>query len=184
MFNTKNRFGAVTIFLHWVTAVAIIGLFAVGWYMIDLSYYDSMSKVLLDSHKSIGILLAILLAFRLLWNAFNRRPDPVAGSTKLDSLLARAAHYSLHLLMVLIVVSGYLISTAKGGSISVFDWFEVPATLSGIPNQEDIAGEIHKILAYAIIGLAALHTAAALKHHFIDKDETLRRMIGVRSRDS
>ena len=184
MFNTKNRFGAVTILLHWVSAIAIIGLFAVGWYMIDLSYYDSMSKVLLDSHKSIGMLLAILLAFRLLWNAFNLRPEPVAGSTKLDSLMARTAHYALHLLMVLIVVSGYLISTAKGGSIGVFDWFEVPATLSGIPNQEDIAGEIHKILAYAIIGLAALHTAAALKHHFIDKDETLRRMIGVRSRDS
>jgi cytochrome b561 len=184
MFNTKNRFGAVSIFLHWVTAAAIFGLFAVGWYMIDLSYYDSMSKVLLESHRSIGILLGLLLAFRLLWNAFNRRPDPVAGSTKLDGVMAKMAHYTMHLLMVLIVVSGYLISTAKGASISVFDWFEVPATLSGITNQEDIAGEIHKILAYAIIGLAALHTAAALKHHFIDKDETLRRMIGVRSRDS
>ncbi len=183
MFNSSNSFGAVAIFLHWITAVAIFGLFAVGWSMIGLSYYDSMAKVLLDAHRSVGILLAILLAFRLLWSAFNRRPDPVAGSKKLDTIMARTAHYSLHLLMVLIVVSGYLISTAKGASISVFEWFEVPATLGGIPNQEDIAGEIHKILAYAIIGLATLHTAAAFKHHFIDKDETLRRMIGVGPRE-
>lgn len=183
MFNTHNRFGAVTIFLHWVTALAIFGLFGVGWYMIDLSYYDSMSVVLLDGHKAVGILLGILLVFRLLWNAFNRRPDPVAGSTKLDGVMARTAHYTLYLLMVSVVVSGYLISTAKGAPIAVFDWFEVPATLSGVPNQEDIAGEIHKILAYVILGLSALHTVAALKHHFIDKDETLRRMISIRSRN-
>ena len=70
-----------------------------------------------------------------------------------------------------------MISTADGRSIEVFSWFEVPALGSVIDNQEDIAGEVHKYLAYGLIGLVILHAIAALKHHIIDKDATLTRMI-------
>ena len=78
--------------------------------------------------------------------------------------------------MAAIMLSGYLISTADGRAIEVFSWFEVPATLSDIDGQEDIAGDIHEILAWTLIVLVALHALAALKHHFIDKDTTLKRM--------
>jgi cytochrome b561 len=81
--------------------------------------------------------------------------------------------------MVLIVISGYLISTADNSSISVFDLFLVPATITSIPEQEDMAGLVHEYLSYSIIGLTILHVAAALKHHFIDKDNTLRKMLGI-----
>ena len=74
--------------------------------------------------------------------------------------------------------SGYLISTADGRGVSVFGLFEVPASLTGIPDQEDVAGVLHEWLAWGLIILAGLHALAAIKHHFIDRDATLSRMLG------
>ena len=84
--------------------------------------------------------------------------------------------------MFFIIISGYFISTADGRGIEVFSLFEIPGFGSFIENQEDIAGEIHKWLAYTLIGLSLLHGFAALKHHFVDKDDTLNRMIGKRQK--
>jgi len=75
------------------------------------------------------------------------------------------------------MISGYLISTAKGKPIDVFGLFELPATLHGLDGQEDIAGMVHEYLAYSLIALAVLHAAGAIKHHVIDKDKTLIRML-------
>ena len=74
-------------------------------------------------------------------------------------------------------ISGYLISTADGRAVDVFGWFEIPATLQGIEGQEDIAGEIHFILAMILLAVIALHILAALRHHFILKDRTMSRML-------
>jgi len=84
----------------------------------------------------------------------------------------------LYLLLFVIMFSGYLISTADGRAIEVFGWFDVPATITSIPNQEDVAGLVHKFAAFLLIGLVVLHAAAALKHHFIDRDRTLLRIFG------
>jgi cytochrome b561 len=75
------------------------------------------------------------------------------------------------------MLSGYLISTADGRAIDVFNLFSVPALVSGFDNQEDIAGLVHQIIAYSLIALVVLHALAALKHHFIDRDRTLKRML-------
>jgi cytochrome b561 len=79
-----------------------------------------------------------------------------------------------------LMCSGYLISTADGRGIWIFELVEVPAVTALIENQEDIAGEIHFILAWCLIGLVAVHAAAAFKHHFINKDDTLKKMLGLR----
>ena len=76
------------------------------------------------------------------------------------------------------MIAGYLISTADGRAIEVFGWFQVPATLYDLPEQEDIAGEIHELIAWALILLAGVHALAALKHHFINRDTTLLKMLG------
>ena len=86
--------------------------------------------------------------------------------------------------MLIIVISGYLISTAKGSGVSLFGWFVVPALISGLPEQADRAGAVHYWLALGLLGLAGLHALGALKHHLIDKDNTLRRMLGMRLRNS
>ena len=76
------------------------------------------------------------------------------------------------------MLAGYLISTADGRGISVFGWFDVPASITSIPEQEDVAGAVHFYLAWGLVILAGLHGLAALKHHFIDRDTTLLRMLG------
>ena len=179
MFNTIDRFGLVSILLHWLMAIALIGLFGLGWYMVDLTYYDALYKTLPFIHKSIGIIFGLVLIFRLVWKVTNVTPKFEEGLAPFERLGAKAAHLGFYALMVLIVISGYLISTADSSSISVFDFFHVPATITSIPEQEDLAGLVHEYLAYGIIGLTVLHAAAALKHHFIDKDKTLRKMLGI-----
>jgi cytochrome b561 len=76
------------------------------------------------------------------------------------------------------LISGYLISTAEGQPVSVFGWFEIPALLFGLPQQADIAGIVHLWLAWGVVIISALHALAALKHHFMDRDSTLVRMLG------
>ncbi|MDM3872555.1 cytochrome b [Porticoccus sp. W117] len=172
--NSEHSYGLVAKLMHWLMALAVIGLFALGLYMVELDYYDRLYRTLPHIHKSIGILLFAVLIGRLLWRRFNPQPKPQGSPA--ERRIAHWVHMALYLLMVAIMVSGYLISTADGRAIEVFNWFEVPATLADIDGQEDIAGDIHEWLAWTLIALVALHALAALKHHFIDKDNTLKRM--------
>lgn len=175
--NTENQFGLVAITVHWVAALAVIGLFASGIYMRSLTYYDSLYQVLPFYHKSIGMVLLLLILFRLGWRFINTQPKALKSHSALEKKGAKLAHMGLYLLMLSVMVAGYLISTAKGHPVNVFDLFEVPALVHGIDGQGDIAGWVHEYLAYGLIGLAVLHALGAFKHHFVDKDRTLMRMI-------
>ncbi|MBV1920173.1 MAG: cytochrome b [Pseudomonadales bacterium] len=177
--NQLQHYGLISILLHWVMAITIVGLFSLGLWMTSLGYYDSWYKQAPTIHKSIGILLAGVWVFRVLWNLTNTKPQPLATHTPTEKKLAYLAHLTLYVLMGCIMVSGYLISTADDRAISVFGWFEIPATLTSIENQEDIAGDIHFYLALSLISLASLHALAAIKHHLIDKDDTLRRVTSL-----
>jgi len=174
--NDSTQYGVVARALHTLVALTVFGLFAVGLYMVDLTYYDDMYKVAPHWHKSIGVLLAFTMIFRVIWRITNTTPSPEPTHSALIRFASHAGHIFLYLLIFGIMISGYLISTADGSAISVFNWFDIPATIQGIDKQEDIAGEVHEILAFTLIGFALLHGAAAIKHHVIDKDNTLRKM--------
>ena len=178
--NTTLRFGLVSILLHWLMAVLIIGLFALGWYMVELTYYDKLYNTLPFLHVGIGIILAILFVFRAIWRGINPVPEPIQGSSRFEVVAAKLVHWALYGLIAIILLSGYLIPTANGSGINVLDLFEVPATITSIPRQEDINGWIHEYLSYLLMGLVVLHALAALKHHFINKDNSLRRMLGIK----
>lgn len=176
--NTATQYGLVAVALHWLIALAVLGQFALGLWIAGLEYYDPWYQRGPALHKGIGILVLIVVALRLAWRWMN--PVPAAQPTHAvwERRLARITHASLYVLLLATLLAGYLISTADGRPIDVFGWFSVPATLNGIDKQEDIAGEIHELLAFALIGLTALHALAALKHHFVDRDRTLKRMLG------
>ena len=89
-------------------------------------------------------------------------------------------HRLMYVLMYLLLLSGYLISTADGRGINVFGLFTVPASISGLQNQADIAGEVHQWFAFTLIALVVLHVLAALKHHLVNRDQTLKRMLSSR----
>lgn len=177
--NSSNQYGLVAIILHWVVAVVIVGLFALGYWMVDLDYYHEWYKQGPDIHRSVGILLFATVVLRLLWRLVSAAPAPLPSHSRLEVLAAHGAHLMLYLLIFTATISGYLISTADGSTISVFGWFEVPSVTGRVKGMEDIAGEVHYWVTWAIVGLASVHALAALKHHLIDKDDTLRRMLGT-----
>ncbi|MCJ8169599.1 cytochrome b [Atopomonas sediminilitoris] len=178
--NQDDRYGWLSITLHWLVALVVIGMFAWGLWMMDLGYYDPWRKDAPELHKSVGICLLVLMLLRLSWRLLSPQPKPLAGHSALVRVAAKAGHGALYLVLFALMASGYLISTADGRAIEVFGVFSVPALISGLPEQEDIAGWVHELLAWGLIGLVVLHAAAALKHHFIDRDATLRRMLGGR----
>lgn len=176
--NTKESFGFVSKSLHWLMAVMLVGLFAVGLYMTDLDYYDPLYHTLPWWHKSIGLLVISLLIVRFLWKAVNPKPLPLESHKKWEVSLAEIIQKSFYGLIALIGISGYLISTAKGKGIEFFNFFEVKAITPALEeDRADFIGEIHEVLAIVLIVLAALHAAAAIKHHVLDKDKTLLRML-------
>jgi cytochrome b561 len=177
--NTGERYGDVAIFLHWWVAATVIGLFALGLWMVELDYYDPWYRRGPDLHKGIGILLFGVMLVRLFWRLVNEVPKPDESLSRWERKAAHVAHWLLYALPFLIMGSGYLISTADGRAVDVFGWFAVPALISGLPGQADIAGDIHLALASGLIVLAGVHMLAALKHHFIDHDRTLRKMLGI-----
>jgi cytochrome b561 len=172
--NTLTGYGAVSRLVHWLMALAIPAMFALGLWMRTLDYYSPYYKSAPDLHKSIGLMLLALLVLRFIWRQLNTEPDN-SHLTPFERLISILVHLGLYGLLLALFVSGYLISTADGRPIEIFGLIPVPATLQ-LPQQEDLAGLIHEWLAYAVIGLAAVHALAALKHHFIDRDHTLRRM--------
>ena len=178
LMSTKERYGVVAILLHWIMAAMIIGLFFLGDYMVELNYAHPWYHRAPHIHESLGLILFALLIIRTLWTVTTVRPEPVPMPAG-ERWAASTVKTLFYLLLFGIAISGYLIPTADGKSISLFNWFEVPATISGFEHQEDIAGEVHSVLAHIIMVLVALHALAALKHHFLDKDPTLLRMLGI-----
>ncbi len=179
--NDQGCYGLVAVTLHWLTALAVVGLFALGVWMVELSYYDIWYRRAPDAHRSAGVLLFGVVAFRLLWRLVNPTPRHDPRVSGLEQRLAGLAHRLLYLLLFAVILSGYMISTADGRAVDVFGLFSVPATISGLENQEDMAGDVHRALSYALVGIAGVHALAALKHHFIDGDRTLDRMLGRRN---
>ncbi|MBM7072561.1 cytochrome b [Shewanella sp. 202IG2-18] len=175
--NTHSRYGLIAISLHWLMALSIFGLFGLGLYMVELSYYDEWYRGSLELHKAMGVMVIGVLALRIIWRYYSKPPADIKSNSAVVNKAAKLAHRLLYAILATLLISGYLISTADGRSIDVFGVFEVMAMPSMHEQQEDIAGIIHWGLAWTLISLVALHAAAALKHHFIDKDETLKRIL-------
>ncbi len=173
--NTETNYGLIHIGLHWTVAAMIAVLLPLGLWMTGLDYYDPWYRKGPDLHRAIGIMLGLVLMIRISWRLGSGIPCPLQSSGW-QLTAAHTAHLLLYLLPVMLIISGYLISTADGRAVDVFGWFEIPATLQGIEGQEDIAGDIHFALAMLLLTVIVLHAGAALRHHFILKDDTLLRM--------
>lgn len=177
--TTQDHWGGLSIVIHWLTVLTVFSLFGLGLWMVELDYYDSWYRKGPALHKSIAVCLFILTLLRLIWRRIEGTPAPLPSHTPREQAIAKLMHRLLYLLLITVMVFGYLISTADGRAVEVLGVFAVPATIHGIDKQEDIAGVIHLWLAVMLISLVALHALAAIKHHFFDKDRTLKRMFGL-----
>lgn len=176
--NMNFRWPRRIVILHWVSAFTVIGMFASGLWMVDLTYYSDWYKTAPHWHKSVGLLLFAITALRLMARAATSRPP--SFSNTVEKTLSHVGHALLYTLMIALFISGYLISTADGRAIDVFNWFSVPAFGELFENQEVIAGDAHFYIAWSLIVLSTIHVIAALKHHFLSKDDTLKQMLRLR----
>jgi cytochrome b561 len=176
--STADRYGTVARSLHWSIALLMVALFALGWYMTEINYYNPWYTRAFDWHKGVGMLMLGLALARLIWSRLDRGPALPEGMNALERAAARSAHFLLYAMTLLIPISGYFISTADGSGIDVFGWFEVPALLPASNGREELAGTLHYYLAFGTAYLVGLHALAALKHQFLNRDGTLSRMLG------
>lgn len=172
--DSAAGYGLPTRIIHWLMAVAIVGMYLLGLWMVDLNYYSPYYRSAPDLHRSVGMLLLLLLVLRFGWRLFNGKPEDTELSA-FERVAASVVHWGFYPLLFALMVSGYLMSTADGRPIEVFNWFSVPALVHD-KGMEKTAGEIHEWLADVTMIVVALHVAATLKHQFIDRSRVLARM--------
>lgn len=174
--NTQDEYGFIAILLHWLMALLLIGLLILGLYMNSLPI--GLSKLRLYGwHKEWGILALFLFVPRILWRLVNITPFLAPLLPLWEIIAARMTHWIFYLLMLTLPLTGWMMSSAAGLPVSFFGLFILPDLVSPDENLRMILQQVHLWLAYALIGFILLHTAAALKHHFINHDDILRRML-------
>ena len=174
--NTTLRWGALSQTLHWVIVALIITQFVLINFEHDLPL-GAHKLALLAKHKSVGITILMLAALRLLWRACN--PTPLLPGTlkPYERFLARFTHATLYVLLFAMPLTGWMMSSARSFPVSWFNLFQLPDLVA--PNRAlyQFLHETHENLAWALVAVATLHVLAALKHHFVMKDDVLRRML-------
>lgn len=175
--NDRFRYGLISRFLHWGMAVSIFAMFGLGYWMRTLTYDNPYYQLAPNLHRSIGIVLLAMLIIRFIWNFIE--PRPIANDiTKLEYRLSHLMHNFLYALLFCLMITGYLISTLDGRPISVFGLANVPSVLSQ-RSWEPLTALLHWWIACTIITISIVHACAALWHHLIKKDFTLRRMLNL-----
>lgn len=170
----RARYDNVAIAFHWLLAVMLIGSFAVGIYMSGLPFSIQRVK-LFNYHKWAGMTILALTLLRLLWRLSHARP-PEAPGPRWQQRAARFTHAAMYLLCLAIPMVGWAYSSAKGFQIVVFGVLPMPNLLMVDPDLAEAIKPWHGRLAFVLAALVLLHVAAALKHHFVDRDGLLQRM--------
>jgi cytochrome b561 len=193
----NTRYTKTAKILHWLIAIAIFGMFALGWFMSDLPKeapkqmaYDlfdwgiytwqldkeaSPRTFYFNLHKSIGVTIFVLILFRIFWRITHKAPAMLASYKAWESKLASRVHRLLYVLMFALPLSGIIMAVASKYGIK---WFgiEFIGGLDNTPLREAFK-EVHEIVGIVILLVLVLHIVGALKHKFIDKDETMSRML-------
>jgi cytochrome b561 len=182
MKDTKHKLSSLTIALHWIIGITIIVMLALGKYMESFEAY-----ALYDIHKSIGMIIIAFVLVRVFWRILNGWPEPASNYSSIERLTAKVVHWILIIGTVALPVSGVLMSGSGGHGLAIFGWELLAENIDPnnleevIPLNKTLAGlghEIHEIVGNIMIIAIVLHLLGALKHHIIDKDGTLRRMLG------
>ncbi len=173
------RYTLTAIALHWVLGLSILGAFAMGLYLDSLPF--SPTKIqLINLHKWAGVTILFLSVLRLVWRITHRPPALPAQVQRNRPGWQMAAfhgtHHLMYLLFFIVPLAGWAYSSAKGFPIVWFGVLPLPDLVAKNEELAQVLREVHELSAFALVGLALLHIAAALKHQFIDRDNLLARM--------
>lgn len=174
----SERYSRTAIVLHWLLALLIVGNFTLGWYMHDLPF--SMARLkLFNWHKWAGVTILALSAARLLWRLTHRPPADLPMPTW-QQRAAHAAHGALYILFFAVPLSGWAYSSAAGFPIVLFGVLPLPDFVAADRAFSETIKPLHGALAFTLATVVLLHIGAALKHHFVDRDGLLLRMLPAR----
>lgn len=165
---------------HWLVAVLILTNFTLAWIMVDMKISPTTLK-LFSYHKWIGVTVFVLAVLRLAWRLYRRPPPLPTHMRAWERRTAEITHRLLYLLLFAVPLSGWLMSSAKGFQTVYLGRLPIPDLLGKDPALGAALTEVHLALNWLLAILLAMHVGAALKHHFIDRDDVLRRMLPWRA---
>lgn len=171
--NTRTSFGRISKIFHWMMFLIFLGMFAVAYTMINIPA-SNFRLSLYDLHKGTGLLILALAFLRLCWNSINQHPELPPGNKKLH-VAAKLNVFMLYSLMFLMPLTGICVSSFSGHDISFYGLFVIPP-VGNNPAADELFTAAHGWLAYLLIAVFVLHVSGALYHHYIRKDDVLRRM--------
>ncbi|MCK7596682.1 cytochrome b [Microbulbifer sp. CAU 1566] len=176
--NTSQHYGAVAILLHWLMAVLLIALIALGLYVTSLPDvgFDKQKIRLILLHKEYGILALGLAMLRLAWRVGNVLPELVDQLPDWQKVAARFVHLSFYGLMFALPITGWLMSSAASIPVYFFG-LRLPDLIAHNEYRFQLLIEVHMWLGYTLVGFIVVHAAAALRHHFICRDNTLKKIL-------
>jgi cytochrome b561 len=178
----SSRYGVPAIALHWIVAALILFNLAFGLYLVDLPFSPQKLRSF-SYHKWIGVTIFLLCAARLAWRLRHPAPALPPGMPAWEVRAAHASHFLLYVLFFAAPLSGWLFSSANGFQTVYLGVLPIPDLLSKNKELAEVLKIAHHWINYTLAAVIALHAAAALKHHFIDRDDVLVRML-PRSRKS
>jgi cytochrome b561 len=185
--NTASRYGYVATALHWVIVAGIAAQYFLAEAAEDREGAPASALSAASLHNSIGVTILALAILRVLWRALELPPALPETMKSYQRVVARTTHVAFYVLLFALPLTGWLLATAAQQPISFFGLFDLPQLPieDGTLRKQQLE-EVHEVLFNVLLGLAVLHVAAALKHHFFDRDNVLRSMLpwGSRERDA
>ena len=174
--NTTRSWGSVSKLLHWLVVLLIINQWVIAERADSLPIGIAKLQAL-AWHKSFGITILMLAVLRLAWRWVNPVPDLTADTRPWERVLAKLSHFLLYALIFAMPLSGWLMSSAKNFPVSWFRLFQLPDLVAPDERIYQLMRDLHHLLFDLLVVVAAVHVAGALKHHFIDRNDVLKRML-------
>lgn len=174
--NTHGEWGALAKGFHWLIAVLVLIMIALGFIATNLPR-GPLRLELFMWHKSTGVLILALMTVRIAWRLVNPVPISPPGLSTWEHLAARVVHWLLYAALFVMPISGYVTSAAANSPVVFYRLFPLPLLVAPDRNLHELAEEIHIWTAYFVIALLVLHIAAALRHHFVLRNDVLKRML-------
>lgn len=173
---SQLRYDGFAKLLHWLVALAVVGLLCVGWYMSDLK--ASPDKIrLYVTHKSVGLTVLALMVIRVLWRLGHQPPPLPDRLPSWQRAASKTSHLLLYLLLFVMPLSGWLMNSASGFPAKWFGLLKVPNLIARDKSALELWQNVHFYSAWFLMALIFVHIGAALKHHFIDRDNIMVRML-------